>query len=595
MIRTWTGLSIIISTFAFAGLADAQGDLRMDLQPSKLCSADQIQRLAKELSLARRSNASDRARALEKSLWMTMPTVPAEGEIASLTGDGVAVAAPSVQLHWGDDIQIYSGALMTHDQYPIALVADTLGTIYVGVNAVFRDTSSRIIVYRSTDNGTSWGSLTSFFASSGKPIHSFDMCVTDTAGGKFLLGIAFVVQFSSRYYDGGKLYWASVLSDGSGLRISTIANADSAHLYGNPSICTDGDKFTPSLTYHYVASEVGGMTATTYAWHGLYITHSTNWGKNWVYPDTSITGTLVETPDLIVDYNAMPESLCVAYHHQGTATHHLSVARNSVARTSAWGTTALVRPSTMSYPHLAFDPVRGNALLTYGHWYYAMEYMYSGDLFKSYTLDSIATGPSDDPVAISWASTGTGYMWRVAYRSYASGWKVSVKAVQNKCTGFYQASAISINQYSPGYGSSIAVGQNRDPSNGTYHTICAYPGQDNQNVYVDAGEVTVDVPSEQAELPSDCALRQNYPNPFNPATTILYSVGVVSGQRSVASRVRLAVYDLLGREVAVLVDGQEPAGTYQVEFDGGRLSSGMYIYRLTAGDYVETKRMMLLR
>jgi hypothetical protein len=603
MTRTWIGLSIITGTFAFAGLANAQGDLRMDLQPSTLCSADEIQRLAKELSLARRSNASDRARALEKSLWMTMPTVPAEGDIASLTGDGVAVAAPSAQLRWGDDIQLYSGALMTHDQYPMALVADTMGTIYVGVNAVFRDTSSRIIVYRSTDNGTSWGTLISFFASSGKPIHSFDMCVTDTAGGKFLLGIAFVVQFSDGYYNGGKLYWASVLSDGSGMRISTIANADSAHLYGNPSICTDGDKFAPSLTYHYVASEVGGMTATTYPWHGLYITHSTNWGKNWVYPDTSITGTLVETPDLIVDYSSMPESLCVAYHHQGTTTHHLSVAHNSIARSSPWETTPLVRPSTMSYPRLAIDPVRGNALLTYGHNGTSIEYMYSSDLFKSYTRDSIAAGPTSEPVSVSWAPLGTGYVWRVAYRSASSGGKVFVKAVYNRCTGFYADAPLTVNQYTPGYGPSIVIGQNRDPGTGAYQTNCVYAGADNQNVYFDAGDVTVDVPQEQMGLPSKCALQQNYPNPFNPTTNIRYSVGVIGlpagqagGQWPVTgSHVRIAVYDLLGRELAVLLDGQKPAGTYQVEFDGCRLSSGVYFYRLTAGDYVETKRMMLLR
>jgi hypothetical protein len=98
------------------------------------------------------------------------------------------------------------------------------------------------------------------------------------------------------------------------------------------------------------------------------------------------------------------------------------------------------------------------------------------------------------------------------------------------------------------------------------------------------------------QLPAEFRLDQNYPNPFNPTTSIGYSVGVVDGQSPAASsHVRIAVYDLLGREVAVLLDGQKAAGTYHVEFDGGRLSSGVYIYRLTAGGYVETKRMILLR
>jgi len=83
-------------------------------------------------------------------------------------------------------------------------------------------------------------------------------------------------------------------------------------------------------------------------------------------------------------------------------------------------------------------------------------------------------------------------------------------------------------------------------------------------------------------------LEPNYPNPFNPKT-------VVSCQSPVASRIRLVVYDLLGREVKVLLDEQKAPGRYQVDFDGAKLSSGVYIYRMSAGNYVESKRMLLLR
>jgi hypothetical protein len=91
-----------------------------------------------------------------------------------------------------------------------------------------------------------------------------------------------------------------------------------------------------------------------------------------------------------------------------------------------------------------------------------------------------------------------------------------------------------------------------------------------------------------AGLPEKTALLQNYPNPFNPRT-------VVSSQYSVASWVKLAVYDLLGREVAVLVDEWRAAGRYRDTFDATGLASGVYIYRLVAGNHVESKRMMLVR
>ncbi len=107
---------------------------------------------------------------------------------------------------------------------------------------------------------------------------------------------------------------------------------------------------------------------------------------------------------------------------------------------------------------------------------------------------------------------------------------------------------------------------------------------------------TVEVPdyTPLSETPTAFGLEQNYPNPFNPSTQIGFAV---SGPGS--SWVRLGVYDMLGREVALLVDEQKPAGAYRVQFDGRGLSTGIYHYRLTAtgdaGTFVETKSMVLVK
>lgn len=84
------------------------------------------------------------------------------------------------------------------------------------------------------------------------------------------------------------------------------------------------------------------------------------------------------------------------------------------------------------------------------------------------------------------------------------------------------------------------------------------------------------------------ALNQNYPNPFNPVTQIKYQVPT-------ASKVTLKVYDILGREVATLVDQVRTAGVYSVSFNGSSLSSGVYFYRMTAGKFNQTKRLILLK
>jgi hypothetical protein len=101
-------------------------------------------------------------------------------------------------------------------------------------------------------------------------------------------------------------------------------------------------------------------------------------------------------------------------------------------------------------------------------------------------------------------------------------------------------------------------------------------------------DMTVDLQSETNAIALDFVLEQNYPNPFNPVTTIKYSIPEVS-------KVSLALFNLLGEEVATLVNEGKSAGNYIVEFNAVNLPSGIYFYRLQAGDYIETKKMMLMK
>ncbi|RPH37837.1 T9SS C-terminal target domain-containing protein, partial [bacterium] len=109
---------------------------------------------------------------------------------------------------------------------------------------------------------------------------------------------------------------------------------------------------------------------------------------------------------------------------------------------------------------------------------------------------------------------------------------------------------------------------------------------------------STDVPL--AAMPEEFGLVQNYPNPFNPSTMVQYTVGGIRAQGSGPSNIRLVVYDLLGREVAVLVDERKVAGSYMVEWDGSdehgrQMPSGVYLCRMTAGSFAQTKRMVLIR
>ncbi len=101
--------------------------------------------------------------------------------------------------------------------------------------------------------------------------------------------------------------------------------------------------------------------------------------------------------------------------------------------------------------------------------------------------------------------------------------------------------------------------------------------------------------NQLSDFPEDFFLSQNYPNPFNPSTKIKYTIPSVTLSGVEGSRVSLKVYDVIGNEVATLVNEEKPAGSYEVNFDAKGLSSGIYFYKLQAGSFVETKKMILIK
>jgi hypothetical protein len=106
--------------------------------------------------------------------------------------------------------------------------------------------------------------------------------------------------------------------------------------------------------------------------------------------------------------------------------------------------------------------------------------------------------------------------------------------------------------------------------------------------YTTWSQLSTSISDEANTRPTGFELNQNYPNPFNPVTVIGY-------QLPVSIEVTIKVFDLLGREVATLVDGRQSAGVHRAEFDASHLASGVYIYRITAGDFVQSRQMVVVK
>lgn len=113
-------------------------------------------------------------------------------------------------------------------------------------------------------------------------------------------------------------------------------------------------------------------------------------------------------------------------------------------------------------------------------------------------------------------------------------------------------------------------------------------GQNTGAVFIAKSDGSVNIGNEGSELPLKVTLRQNHPNPFNPATTIVFELPEPAD-------VSLEVFNIAGQRMAVLVDGPKNAGQHSASFDASRLPSGVYLYRLTAGNIVQTRKMILVK
>ena len=134
-----------------------------------------------------------------------------------------------------------------------------------------------------------------------------------------------------------------------------------------------------------------------------------------------------------------------------------------------------------------------------------------------------------------------------------------------------------------------------------FHSIVirqAPKGATSSYIYIDGAQYrdtsATSIDDELTTSPGEFYLAQNYPNPFNPSTTIRYAIPLLRGdERGVSTTLR--IYDILGNEVATLVDEWREAGNYSVNFNASKLSSGLYFYTLRAGDFSATKKLILMK
>jgi len=199
------------------------------------------------------------------------------------------------------------------------------------------------------------------------------------------------------------------------------------------------------------------------------------------------------------------------------------------------------------------------------------------------TLSSLAVNPVDRQL---WATPLGGAIYKIN--------KVDGSSTLVGNTGFSQTPSIAFDSEGKFFGTTNFSGSkisdliSIDTLNGT-GTVIGPTGFSLVSGLVMKGTVVVGIKENTInQVPIDYALKQNYPNPFNATTKITYSIPK-------SSKVSLKIYDIIGNEIITLVDGTKEAGIYEVVFNEANLTSGVYLYKLTAGDFISTKKMILLK
>jgi hypothetical protein len=269
-----------------------------------------------------------------------------------------------------------------------------------------------------------------------------------------------------------------------------------------------------------------------------------------------------------------------------------------------------------TWEHLASEPVgaSGEAGWNNSFWWADVSHGWFG------TNKNRVWRTSDGGITWSFASTGGTNSLGVSFRDSRTGVAVHDDGSVARTTdggGTWSRTTIASSgplwavSYAPGSPSAWTINTSRpyrtrnDGATWTTEGLYPFAGSLRHITFADSGrgwlvtsageilcyspDVVNDVAGgNDAGVPVSTALSQNFPNPFNPTTDIRFQI-------SDFGWVRLGVYDVLGREVALLVNERKAPGRYDVQFDASRLSSGIYVYRLVAGHYVEARRMVVVK
>lgn len=598
-------LVLFFSLFAVLSFAQTESDIQKEANPDQSIVIDNSQyaQLWRALLSARESGDIQTYQQIFNQIqeqfsekFVGAPVTPEDQVLIPVDKEPTTTGYLPEGTNWTDEITIFNGKIgystggnPTPNRKMVKLIADTLGNLYAACITNWT-TADTLAFFKSTDKGFTWTNIRYIFSGTGYRYQGFDIAIADTADNRWKIGI--VVSLTPVGGNGysGKLYYGDILDDGSSFSAVQVEPDSGGTGCVSPAIITDAYNYLPGLSYWYITYQ--RVDTTTGLTQQVVAAISSNGGTSWIQDtaratfndyqlDIDYTRTDTFFVYVLLTNNLTPsnENLRLRYislSEFGTAANWLQYNLANTSNPEFDGMIAVNRATNqMAVVHTTTVGTDKN-----------IEYAYSlnGKVPFTQNVALSNTANIEERASIHSPENQSG-AFRVAYITKGSADTVFYKSTLN-IASFTSATQVSRVNYSSTSIIPSVCGFSSAPNSG-FNGGVIYAGLGPTNLYFNSSNLTTDVEDNFISL-DNYALYQNYPNPFNPTTKIVWQ-SPVSGWQTIK------VYDVLGNEVATLVNEYRNAGRNEVEFDASSLSSGLYIYTLKAGSYVSSKKMMLIK
>ncbi len=502
---------------------------------------------------------------------------------------------------WGNDVTIAPGTVsngISVDYGSSGILYAVRCTTYAGVS------NARVNVYKSTNEGESWSWLCGFYSSGGAFTYSCPVVLTGTWGTPDKLYI-----FCLASTNNGDIRLARCSQSGTQMKFFSVkVDSDTIEYFSACGNLGSGSR----LMVAYQRQQ------STYSYPSVYTTVSSDSGETW--GGTAYITSDGSHPDIA--YGSSGYTFLTYEKTSGTNDEIYFGRSTSYCASGTWGYFEQLTEDSWddNYPKVAALHTSPSASpyvwVGYNHDYAGtgnldLRFAYSTDGGNNWTKNQYLASSSsyDERACDLWVGRNTGYYY--VNICYLKNRYASILDQNNDIYWGYSNTSHpdqwTISQISDSWGANNDDG--RRVCQGTYGSLesgggwsaVVYAGKsllsgNYYNLYYDQRQWT-DVEDQVSDetSPDGFSLSDNYPNPFNPETMIRYSV-----DNSQAKPVVLRVYNVLGQMVRTLVNEQKARGSYEVTWDGrdqngDEVASGVYFYKLEAGDFVQTKKMVLVR